>query len=818
MSFARLGTNRIGFVVAFLAECVCGVAASAQAVTRDNYYDFLPPAPRIVAQSRASALLHLYGDSAELTYRDVDPADGVDDGRGRRLLQLAERFSPLMRRNNFSVPRDPVTVLGAGPLLHVDVWQDSRRVSSTAIRIGPGSEATGAAQLESLYHEFDPRSRRVGYARPEGTPETILFLDMPGENPRSWREAYEALDPNVGAKVFVHPFVHEHTGVAGARRYELIFQYWFFYPFNDAVNAHESDWEHINVSVTTVARARVAVPAQHMQALLTADDIERALSSLDPLSPDSLVIGAVDYYFHQYYATLDYLALAAPDSVATRVQLADRRHFWEDVDFVKHAIRHRLTYANGRLATHPIVYIGGNNKGPDELTAIRPKFGGALKRNSGASYPFSGTWQTIGPLGVTETVAGAVVPTLREGISPETPWPALIDDDNYVMFQERDIQLLPDWERLQGLVERSDQARRAWSWFFLPAYQGFPASPSLGSGLMKHVDFGNTAPLSPAYQSAWNRVRSSVDYNAYALRVLRIPISPTTPWATLRTGWGFWNVPFAVWGLLPGYNVALMQLMPWASGAMNIVGIPPPRTFSSGKLPRRFTTEGQGMFTQFGGHDFARLLPQGEHPLVSRFLQANPGAFADSRSFRRRQNRGPRLWFNLYFSDRFSVENTLSWSSTQLSYQVDDAQQQPIATVSGALLLRELTGGFRYDLASLGHESVQLYARTGYGWSWYSLSDLRLDAALIDSAGGRGGYHPPLLPSRRWMPNSYYLGTGIETFSPRSAWLFHRLGYGARLEASGMLHSLKFDDGDVDGRDRGTVRRGDVAFSVLFGW
>jgi hypothetical protein len=818
MSLAERGSFRTECAVACFAACAFTAAARAQGVTRDNYYDFLPPAPRIVAQSRASALLHLYGDSADRAYRDVDPADGVDDARERRLLQLAEQFSPLMRRNNFSVPRDPITMLGTHPLLHVDTWQDSRRVRSDSVDLGAHGELKGDARLGTLFREFDPRTRRVGFERPEGTPERILFIDLPGDGPESWRAAYAALNPHTATRLFVHPFVHEHAEMPGSRRYELIFQYWFFYPFNNAVNTHEGDWEHINVSVTTLARAQSAVPARQVEALLSADDIGRAIAANEPLTLDSLVIGAVDYYFHQYFTTLDYIALAATDSGAGRVAPADRRYFWEDIDFVREAVRVRLAYAGGRLATHPIVFIGGNNKGPDELTAFRPKFGGALKRNSGASYPFSGTWQTVGPLDVTETVNGAVVPRLRAGTSAETPWHELIEDDDYVVFRAADIQLLPDWERLQELLEQSEAARRAWSWFVLPVYQGFPASPSLGSGLIKHVDFGNTAPMSPAYQSAWNRVRSSVDYNVFALRVLRIPISPTTPWATLRTGWGFWNVPFAVWGLLPGYNVVLMEAMPWAAGAMNIVRIPPPRTFSSGHLPRRFTTEGQGMFTQFGGHDFARLLPQGEHPIVSRFLQAHPGAYANNASYRRRQNNGPRLWFNLYFSDRFSVENTFSWSATDLSYEIDEATQQPIATVSGALLVRELTGGFRYDLASFADESVQLYTRAGYGWTWYSLSNLRLDAAVMDSAGGHGGYYPPLMPSRHWLPNSYYGGAGIEVFSPRHMWLFHRLGYGARLELSGVLHTLKFGDSEVAGRDRGTVRRGDAALSLLFGW
>jgi len=31
---------------------------------------------------------------------------------------------------------------------------------------------------------------------------------------------------------------------------QWIIQYWFYYPFNDAANCHEGDWEHINVNIT----------------------------------------------------------------------------------------------------------------------------------------------------------------------------------------------------------------------------------------------------------------------------------------------------------------------------------------------------------------------------------------------------------------------------------------------------------------------------------------------------------------------------------------------------------------------------------------
>jgi len=44
--------------------------------------------------------------------------------------------------------------------------------------------------------------------------------------------------------VYAHLFTHE-----GAEGTEYVIQYWFFYPFNDFINDHEGDWEHINVVI-----------------------------------------------------------------------------------------------------------------------------------------------------------------------------------------------------------------------------------------------------------------------------------------------------------------------------------------------------------------------------------------------------------------------------------------------------------------------------------------------------------------------------------------------------------------------------------------
>ena len=78
-------------------------------------------------------------------------------------------------------------------------------------------------------------------------------------------------------------------------RYQLVFQYRLFYPYNDAGNIHEGDWEHINIVVTTTEQAAEPFTGAQMEALV---------SGMTP--PDQLIIREVQYYFHHWVFKVDY--------------------------------------------------------------------------------------------------------------------------------------------------------------------------------------------------------------------------------------------------------------------------------------------------------------------------------------------------------------------------------------------------------------------------------------------------------------------------------------------------------------------------------
>mgnify|MGYP000217727337 CR=1 FL=1 len=68
---------------------------------------------------------------------------------------------------------------------------------------------------------------------------------------------------------------------------KLALQYWFFYPYNDAGNKHEGDWEHINVVVS--ARSEVTAPqtAAQVEALRRAFSASRSQRGGAPASRPS---------------------------------------------------------------------------------------------------------------------------------------------------------------------------------------------------------------------------------------------------------------------------------------------------------------------------------------------------------------------------------------------------------------------------------------------------------------------------------------------------------------------------------------------------
>ena len=122
----RLRIEAVGAGIRILLGVVVagsGPSLAAQSHAAEEYYLHLPSRPKIVAQTEATDSFDLYGDSLA-RFDSTSPVPGVDSARAERLLALAGRFSPILHRNNFSVPRNFEDILAFA----YDTRSEERRV------------------------------------------------------------------------------------------------------------------------------------------------------------------------------------------------------------------------------------------------------------------------------------------------------------------------------------------------------------------------------------------------------------------------------------------------------------------------------------------------------------------------------------------------------------------------------------------------------------------------------------------------------------------------------------------------------------------
>ncbi|MDI6752397.1 MAG: carboxypeptidase regulatory-like domain-containing protein [bacterium] len=161
----------------------------------------------------------------------------------------------------------------------------------------------------SIYYDtiYGKEPFKIG-GRPPGCASGVYFVffhyDFGGSgrnSPDTWYQDYHNLSGLYNDTIYAHVF---------ASGDKAVIQYWFFYPFNDWVNNHEGDWEHINVVV----------------------------SSQDPATAQ---IEYVDYYFHHYVKSC-----AKPG-----------------IDFFVDDTTHPVVFVGGHGAWKPPVGGGGSGEG-----------------------------------------------------------------------------------------------------------------------------------------------------------------------------------------------------------------------------------------------------------------------------------------------------------------------------------------------------------------------------------------------------------------------------------------------------------------------
>jgi len=514
--------------------------------------------------------------------------------------------------------------------------------------------------------------------------------------------------------------------------------------------------------------------------------------------------------------TLDYHAFGLdfhrPDkrhflSALTRTKQSELRQDW-----LHERIYDRIHLLKDSLNTHPIGYIGADNIGLDQLLAPP----GGRNRNSHGTYPFPGIWNGIGPFGAIECIYGGwrkyefLLPSLATENAALNArinyWYRSKKNNRYLSYTERNIILLPDWETVKDSALTNPAVRRQWYWLLLPIRWGFPVVGSPGAGLIKHADLGNSAPVGPNFNTAWNRAGTSAGYQAYEPHVLPLTFSSSSYW--LNRG-GYFNPILEVFSLPPINVLKLFGNSFYESQ---------PQYLPRGELSFRSVSVVHRTFTMIGDNDFARLLPELNVNVLGPKLADYTNAKIDLTSLAHERSYSPLgFMYNLHLG-RISSENSFAIYEGTVRYDIlNETQRMHLGRIRGTLRLYELTGSLRQ---SFGRGPFQPFPRVGYGWNWYRVENLTLNGTPLPSAK-TPIFHKPSFP---FLPNTWHAGLGMELFFKRNADI-HKLPMlgayagkpelGIRLDYT--LHRHRLGKKTPDALGTANIVRREIGLGIILG-
>lgn len=827
--------NVLILAIVGIVPLLVGLDAQGQEIPRDEYLRYLSlKYPKIVRQTEANAELHLFGNTEDKEYQDTEPMDGIDDRRYKVLLDLAVEFAPYLVLNSTMVPMDfrPFMERKEAFLLFVDRWDVSseppKHVGSETINwqliFRPTSESgfrASAADIEdcrllSLLEEFDPFAPGAAYSsgavEPGRVEHKVMFFDFPGDGEGTWEQEYvnqksDALPRAYDgfAKVFVHPFVEAVVeSVPGPRAYEFVLQYWFFYPYNDGFNNHEGDWEHINVSIKPLNRLH--------EPLREADVHEILTEGVPPENAENrLVIQKVDYYFHHKVITLDY---TRPDVYQSREDWEAERdntnEEYKDEKWIWEQVRKRAYWDKDEkiINTHPIGFIGGDNKGVDQLM----RHPGSSNRVSNGTYPFQGIYKNVGQAGAAEQIsqrldhrkfyaAGDHERAVSEnGVRRESWHRNGHEVDSVVVYGFRRgsvvgfaspdrIEIFPDGERVVELVKEKEnaQARRDWAWLVLPIRWGYPATESPFAGMIAHTDLGNISVLGPSYNAGWNRSSDAPGFQQYLPHIFS-PLLPIDWQDGFSNSLGYLNLPVSLLTAMPPLDVGwriISSPFKWSNSN---------RIFHSNDyIPYRFLS-GATLGVKYMIVDPAfldsALNPTQIGDLGDRWeetLILEGPSVGNWRNFAK----NPYMTYGeitLHLGEHFVSQNSFLWGSLMLGHERTLRDTNEVFQISADLKFREYSGSLRYNLTT---GSFMIFAKGGYGLTWYQLQNISTDGVPLSQPDSPWVNLPNWRHPSTFLPNTLHLGGGIEWVPVRSIDVGVDIGF--RCEALIYKHFLGID-------------------------
>ncbi|NKB88336.1 MAG: hypothetical protein GKS06_08960 [Acidobacteria bacterium] len=808
MTYRSNPTQRLA-LYSLLGAVVALAARPVDAQEIENYLDFMPKSqPRAIKATRASTDLALYGDSSAPGYRDVDPVDGMDDDRARTFHALGRRFAPFLVQNTQAFPINFRTYWENGvdvPLM-VDTWNiadvDTSLLARETISVpdlvgnpcsdpvnatGPEDDCTLLRYLRYFSPET-PGSQFMTTGVVGDTEEAfrVAYFDMPGVDESSWKTEFAdyMADRLPGqfadvARLYMHPLIIESEGAE--ERYELVLQFWMYYPYNDGGNNHEGDWEHINVVVAPLSQIDRPQTAGEIRSMidLTPDAVDR--------DDDPLVIRRVEMYFHHWVQTLDY---TSPNVYASHAE-------WEaEVESREQATRGERVFwrlnrilayedeAETTFNTHAVAYIGADNKGIDQLLAAP----GGKNRDSHGMYPYPGMYKNIGPLGATEQIDAHWF-NPREWYADGSPANTEFGREEALAYHTDDIiEVIPDWERLVDVVQTNPEARARWFWMVMPIRWGYPAVASPGAGIVGDANTGNLGPEGPSYNKSWNRPGEAPSYHAYEPH--RLPSLYPLGWQdNFVNSWGFLNITGPTLVTLPPFDFL------WRIGTAPVryaLGRPDPVYYPNDELPSRFFGLGPVLSTSFVPTGFAGLMFNENQltEIVVDLLERDPELIeaGDSEVLPIVETgTGVGAQFGFFLGERFSSENLVRNSRSTIGLDINSPRLDSAMLVRGELNMWEYAGSIRYNLST---GTFKPYAKAGWGLTWYRVENGTVDGEAMDNPNGPWIRKPNTL--QNLLPNTVHIGGGAEVMLRRGdeinaagldvsvradwAWYFHGLG------------------------------------------
>ncbi len=640
----------------------------------------------------------------------------------------------------------------------------------------------------------DPGNPRLSVAMAPARRDTfqVLFFDFPGTGPESWKREYE--DRYSGrlprryqqfAKTYVHPFIRAIRGQAGsAERYELVLQYWFFYPFNDGGNNHEGDWEHINVVVAPFALLGRGLTESDVRGVLAGQGLESAKLER-PFAPDALVIERVEYYFHHQVMVLD---LATPNAYlphaeweravrALAEQRVGERWYWERARYYAY-----LDADESRINTHAIGYIGADNEGTDQILSMP----GGKNRDSHGTYPFPGLYKNVGPAGAAEQLSQSF--DHRELASrPASASPAReprFRRGHAERFDDLDkIRIIPDWERVVDLVRESAEARREWAWLVLPIRWGYPATESPFAGVISHVETGNLGALGPAFNSAWNRAGPTAGYDLYEPHRFSA-LLPTTWQDGFQNDLGFLNLTLPTLIVLPPFDFLWRAVaIPFRAAFKK----QHPVFYPTERIPDRFVGLAAGVSVHLLEEDFSLLFANARQVDEILLRLVAKDTLVDVIQSSVEDAVSTHFQVNFFLGDRFVSENGLRHSRSDVRLDFLLFNEVRVVPLEADLNFWEYTGTLRYNLAS---GKLLPFLKAGYGLSWYRLENATLDGDPLVESNGPWVRRPSIFPFGNLLPNTWHVGAGLEFLPIRNV---SGLDIGLRADFVLLTHKLGLD-------------------------